>query len=174
MRAFRMTIRQAKDYFITSVRLAWLVFCPVLWGMSSVAREFVQVFMGRNWEEATIVLMLVPLVVPFRVISLLMAPLTDGLGRPDIGLRNLATFTLLIPVAVLIGTSWGLTGVCVGLIIASALALIVNLRRSLGLLDLYLGAILGAILPTVVSGIAMYAAVWFVKTLVFCRGCCAV
>ena len=158
---------RAKDYFVTSVRLAWLVFCPVLWGMSSVAREFVQVFMGPNWDDAIIVLTLVPLVVPFRVISLLMAPLTDGLGRPDIGLRNLATFTLLIPVAVLIGTSWGLTGVCVGLIAASALALTINLRRSLGLLELDPGTLVRAIFPTVVSGVAMYAAVWFVKAALF-------
>ena len=155
---------RAKDYFVTSVRLAWLVFCPVLWGMSSVAREFVQVFMGPNWDDAIPVLVLVPLIVPFRVISLLMAPLTDGLGRPDIGLRNLATFTLLIPVAVLIGTSWGLTGVCIGLIGASALALVVNLRRSLGLLELSAGTLFSAVFPTVVSGVAMYAAVWFVNS----------
>jgi teichuronic acid exporter len=159
--------RQAKEYFVTSVRLSWLLFCPVLWGMSSVSEEFVQVFMGRNWEDAGVVLALVPLIVPFRVISLLMAPLTDGLGRPDIGLRNLATFTLLIPVAILIGTFWGLTGVCVGLIIASMLALAINFRRSLGLLELKRETLFDAVVPTVIAGGAMYAAVWLVKTLVF-------
>lgn len=159
--------RQAKDYFIASVRLSWLLFCPMLWGMSSVSHEFVQVFMGGNWDDAGVVLALIPLVVPFRVISLLMAPLTDGLGRPDIGLRNLATFTLLIPIAILVGTSWGLTGVCIGLIIASVLALLINFRRSLALLELDLAVLFGAIFPTVAAGLAMYLAVWFVKTLVF-------
>ena len=158
--------RQARDYFITSVKLSWLLFCPVLWGMSSVSHEFVQVFMGGNWAEASIVLALIPLVVPFRVISLLMAPLTDGLGRPDIGLLNLATFTLLIPIAVLIGTFWGLTGVCIGLIIASASALLINFRRSLGLLGLDLSVLFGAIFPTVIAGVVMYLAVWLVKTFV--------
>jgi teichuronic acid exporter len=158
---------QANDYFITSVRLSWLVFCPILWGMSSVSREFVQAFMGDKWADAGIVLALIPLVVPFRVISLLMAPLTDGLGRPDIGLRNLATFTFLIPVAILIGTVWDLTGVCIGLIIASALALLINIRRSLALIDLDVHMLLGAIFPTAISGVAMYLAVWLSKTLVF-------
>jgi teichuronic acid exporter len=58
--------RQATDYFVTSVKLTWFLFCPMLWGMSSVSRELVEVFMGRNWQEAGIVLMLVPLIVPFR------------------------------------------------------------------------------------------------------------
>jgi teichuronic acid exporter len=159
--------RQAKDYFITSVRLSWLFFCPVLWGMSSVSQEFVQTFMGPNWEDAGIVLALIPLIVPFRVISFLITPLTDGLGRPDIGLRNQATFTLLIPVGILIGTFWGLIGVCIGLTIGSILALIINFRRSLGLLELTLETLFGAVLPTVIAGGAMYAAVWFVKTSVF-------
>jgi teichuronic acid exporter len=159
--------RQATDYFITSVRLSWLFFCPVLWGMSSVSHEFVQIFMGPNWEDAGIVLALVPLIVPFRVISFLITPLTDGLGRPDIGLRNQATFTLLIPVGILIGTFWGLIGVCVGLTIASILALVINFRRTLGLLDLNTKTLFSAVLPTAIAGGAMYAAVWLVKTTVF-------
>jgi teichuronic acid exporter len=159
--------RQAADYFITSVRLTWLVFCPLLWGLSSVSREFVEVFMGRNWSEAGVVLGLVPLIVPFRVILLLIAPLTDGLGRPDIGLRNLLTSTTLIPVAILIGTLKGLAGVCIALIIASIAALVINCRRSLGLLALRPEALVRAVAPTAIAGGVMYASVWLVKTLIF-------
>jgi hypothetical protein len=61
----------------------------------------------------------VPALVPLIVISLLMAPLTDGIVRADIGLRNLLTFPLSIPLAILIGTSWDLSGVCIVLIIDS-------------------------------------------------------
>jgi O-antigen/teichoic acid export membrane protein len=159
--------RQATDYFVTSVRLAWFIFCPLLWGMSSVSHEFVEVFMGRNWEEAGVVLALVPLIVPFRVISLLMGPLTDGLGRPDIGLRNLLTFTALIPLAILIGTLWGLTGVCIALIVASILALAINFRRSLELLELRPETLFDAVAPTAIAAGVMYASVWLVKTFVF-------
>src|SRR3984893_18258862 len=159
--------RQAADYFVTSVRLSWLVLCPLLWGMSSVSHEFVEVFMGRNWEDAGVVLMLVPLIVPFRVIFLLMSPFTDGLGRPDIGLRNLLTSITLIPLAILAGTSWGLTGVCVALIIASILALLINLRRSLGLLELRPEALFNAVAPAPIAAAVMYASVWLVKGFVF-------
>jgi teichuronic acid exporter len=159
--------RQAADYFVTSVRLTWVVFCPMLWGLSSVSHEFVEVFMGRNWAEAAVVLGLVPLIVPFRVIVLLLAPLTDGLGRPDIGLRNLLTSTTLIPVAILIGTLKGLTGVCIALIIASMVALVINCRRTLGLLELGPEALVRAIIPTAIAGSLMYASVWMVKTIIF-------
>jgi teichuronic acid exporter len=159
--------QQAKDYFVTSVKISWLLFCPVLWGMSSVSQEFVQTFMGPNWDDAGIVLALIPLAIPFRVISFLITPLTDGLGRPDIGLRNQATFTLLIPAGILIGTLWGMIGVCIGLTIASLLALLINFRRSLGLLELKPQALLGVVLPAMTAGICMYAAVWLAKSLVF-------
>jgi O-antigen/teichoic acid export membrane protein len=157
----------AADYFLTSVRLTWFVFCPILWGLSAVSHEFVTVFLGRNWAEADIVLTLVPLIVPFRVILLLIAPLTDGLGRPEIGLRNLLTSTALIPFAILIGTSKGLTGVCIGLIIASIFALAINCRRSLGLVQLGPHALVDAIAPAAVAGSVMYVSVWITKTFIF-------
>jgi O-antigen/teichoic acid export membrane protein len=160
-------VGQAADYFITSVRLTWLVFCPLLWGLSSVSDEFVQVFMGRNWSEAGVVLALVPLIVPFRVILLLIAPLTDGLGRPDIGLRNLLTSTTLIPLAILIGTAKGLTGVCIAMIIAAMAAIVINCRRSLRLLALTPEAVARAVAPTAIAGSVMYACVWLVKTMIF-------
>src|SRR5947208_16928170 len=139
----------------------------MLWGMSSVSHDFVEVFMGRNWQEASVVLALVPLIVPFRVISLLMAPLTDGLGRPDIGLRNLLTFTMLIPLAILIGTSWGLGGVCIALIIASIVALAINFRRCFCFLDLCLETLFDAVARTAIAAGVMYACVWLTRTLVF-------
>ena len=157
---------QVADYFLTSVRLTWLVFCPILWGLSSVSNDFVEVFMGRNWTEAGMVLALVPLIVPFRVILLLIAPLTDGLGHPDIGLRNLLTSATLIPLAILAGIPKGLTGVCIALIIASILALVINCRRSLALLELHPEALVGAIAPTAIAGSVMYACVWLARTFV--------
>jgi teichuronic acid exporter len=157
----------AADYFLTSVRLTWFVFCPILWGLSAVSHEFVTVFMGQNWAGADVVLTLVPLIVPFRVILLLIAPLTDGLGRPDIGLRNLLTSTTLIPLAILIGTSNGLTGVCIALIIASILALAINCHRSLGLLQLGPRALVAAVAPTALAGSVMYICVWVTKTFIF-------
>ena len=159
--------RQAADYFIASVKLTWFVFCPILWGLSSVSDEFVEVFMGRNWEEAGVVLALVPLIVPFRVILFLIAPLMDGIGRPDLGLRNLLTSTALIPPAILIGTLKGLTGVCIALIIASIVGLDINCRRSLGLLELSPGALVRAVAPTAIGGGVMYVCVWLVKTQIF-------
>jgi O-antigen/teichoic acid export membrane protein len=158
--------RQAADYFLASVRLSWLVLCPLLWGMSSVSHEFVEVFMGQNWEDAGIVLTLVPLIVPFRVIFLLMGPFTDGLGRPDIGLRNLCTGSAFIPVSILVGTNWGLAGVCVALIIAYLIVVAISLRRSLILLELRPEALFRAVAPAAIAAGVMYASVLLVKAYV--------
>jgi teichuronic acid exporter len=154
---------QATDYFLASVRLAWFALCPILWGVSSVSRDFVDVFMGPNWHDAGVVLALVPLVVPFQAMLALINPLANGLGRPDIGLRNQLTATIVIPVAILIGVFGGLTGVCLALIIASILLVLINLRRSLRLLGLPLKSLFGAVARPATAGAVMYASVWVIQ-----------
>jgi teichuronic acid exporter len=156
---------QVIEYFIMSVQMACLIFFPVLWGMSSVSEDLVSVFMGEKWQDAVIVLKLIPLMMPLIAISGLMFPLTDGLGRPDIGLRNLLTTTTLIPVAILIGTAWDLTGVCVALIIARLFTLVINFRRTLRMLELCPGRLLAAVAPSAISAGTMYAFVVLINIL---------
>ena len=153
----------ASEYFLKSVQLSFLIFVPILWGLSSVSADFVDVFIGKKWAGAEIVIQLIALVIPFRTLSMLLAPLTDGLGRPGLGLRNLFTFSATIPVAIFIGTYWGLVGVCVGLLIASALALVINFRRSLPVIGISAADLIAAIAPSAISGIVMYAAVVAVR-----------
>ena len=123
-------------------------------------------FLGSKWEDAKIVLQLVTLIIPLRVLSMLLGPLLDGLGHPGLGLRNLLTFTATIPLAVFVGTNWGLFGVCVGLLAASCFALAINFHRSLPVINISAGELIGAIAPSAISACAMYAAVIIVGTYV--------
>ena len=124
----------ARDYFFKSVRLTALMFFPLLWGLSSVSAEFVETFLGDKWIDGWICLAIVTLAVPFRVMSMLLSPVVDGLGHPGVGLRNLITFSALLPAAMAVGTNWGIIGVSCGLVGASAVALVINFHRSLPLL----------------------------------------
>jgi len=154
----------AADYFLKSVQFSFLIFVPILWGISCVAADFVDVFMGAKWVDATIVLQLVTLVIPFHSLSMLLTTLMVGLGHPGIALRNTATFTIILPVAIFIGTSWGLVGVCVSLLIAFMVALVINFHRSLPVIKIRWADLVAAMAPSAFSGIVMYAAVVAVGT----------
>lgn len=159
-------VEQASEYYFKSVQLASLMFFPLMWGFSSVAPEFVEVILGDRWTGATIVLQLVTLMVPFQVLSAFLSPLLFGFGRPDIGIRNLLTLISLKLPAILVGTHWGLAGVSVGLAGAVLLALVINLRRSLAVIDQNLSKLLVTLAPSAFSAAVMYAVVMVAKTFV--------
>ena len=154
----------AADYFLKSIQFSFLIFVPILWGISCVAADFVDVFLGEKWAEATIVLQLVALVIPFHSLSMLLATPLIGLGHPGIALRNTATLTLILPLAIFIGTSWGLVGVCVSLLFAWLVALVINFYRSLPVIGISPTDLIAAMVPSAISGIVMYAAVVAVRT----------
>jgi O-antigen/teichoic acid export membrane protein len=144
-------VEQASAYYFKSVQLASLLFFPLMWGFSSVAPEFVDVILGDKWTGATVILQVLTLAVPFRVLSILLGPLVNGLGRPGLGTRNLLTYTVLMTPAIAVGTQWGLTGVCVGLVAAQMVAWIINFRRSLVVVDRTVNQLLVILAPSVAS-----------------------
>jgi O-antigen/teichoic acid export membrane protein len=152
-------VEQASAYYFKSVQLASLLFFPLMWGFSSVAPEFVDVILGDKWAGASVILQVLTLVVPFRVLSVLLSPLVNGLGRPGLGTRNLLTYTVLMTPAIAVGTQWGLTGVCVGLVAAQMVAWIINFRRSLVVVDRTVNQLLVILAPSVASAAVMYAVV---------------
>jgi O-antigen/teichoic acid export membrane protein len=159
-------VEQASAYYFKSVQLASLLFFPLMWGFSSVAPEFVDVILGDKWAGASVILQVLTLVVPFRVLAVLLSPLVNGLGRPGLGTRNLLTYTVLMTPAIAVGTQWGLTGVCVGLVAAQMVAWIINFRRSLVVVDRTVNQLLVILAPSVASAAVMYAVVMAARTFV--------
>ena len=152
-------IEQVRRYFLGTVEVASLVMFPLLWGLSSVSPEFVAVVLGNDWLEATTVLRIVCIIVPFQFVSLLLYPLLDGLGHPGISLRNLITSSCIMSVLIVIGVNWDLAGVSTAIVVGTLLSQAINYRRSLPVLDCGLGQLALAIAPNTYCALTMYCAV---------------
>ena len=150
---------RVRKYFLEGASVASFIFFPVCWGMSAVADDFVAVVLGPNWYDAAIVLQIIALGVPYRALGLFMQPLVDGLGKPGIGLKNTLTMSLIVPTAAVAGLHWGLIGLCIALVAAVVLAVTINLRRNLALLDAGYSQLLSTFLPSMLAAAIMYAAV---------------
>ncbi|MEE9128166.1 MAG: lipopolysaccharide biosynthesis protein [Planctomycetota bacterium] len=152
---------KARYYFFRSAEVASLFFFPLLWGLSVVSEDFVQACLGRRWEGAIVVLQILALVVPFRVLSQLTTPMLEGLGRPDISLRNLMTSAVLVPIGVVLGlySGFGLAGVCTGVVSAYLLSIPINARRTLPTIGTNLAQVARPLVPTVLSAMLMYGGV---------------
>lgn len=156
-------ISEVKSKFLFTIEANSLVFFPVLWGLSSVADDFVMVLLGTKWLSATIVLQLITFIIPLQMTGPLVRPALLGIGRADLFLASLVTNAVCVPTAIAIGSLWGLTGVCFGWIAGFLLAYYLNLRRFLPVLNtnpVEFGRIMA---PAALMAFGMYAGVMAAK-----------
>jgi teichuronic acid exporter len=150
---------RASKYFQESVALASLVFFPVCCGMSVVADDLVAVALGPKWQPAAIVLQIVALSVPYRAFANLVNPVVSGIGEPGVALKNTLTTFLILSSGLIAGIYWGLTGLCIGGLIAAMISVTINLHRSLSLLNIPYAQLLAILFPSMFASAVMYATV---------------
>lgn len=118
-------LAKVSQYVLQGIRVLGCFAFPLLWGMSSIAPEIVEVILGPKWMTSILPLQVLALVVPFRILANFVGTATQGLGRTDLTLRNTLRALLVGPPLLFAGTHLGgLTGLSlVSLIIAPAVYL---------------------------------------------------
>ncbi len=147
------------QFVIKAIRTLSFVAFPLLWGISSIANEIVSLFLGAHWEGAVIPLQLLSLIMPLRMLVNFLPSATDALGRPELGLKNVALSALVMPLAYLVATRWGIAGVAISWITVYPVLLLFNTHRMLRAMGSGLGEFLRGIAPSAAASAGMYAAV---------------
>jgi teichuronic acid exporter len=146
-------------HMLKGIRMLSLVSFPVLWGISSIAPEFVLIFLGSKWMPAVESMRLLPLVMPLTMLSPFLNTAFQGIGRGGIVFMNTLTASLILPAAFWIGAEWGLFGLCMAWLIGFPLVFMANLRRMLPLVGLRLSKVLATIALPALAAAGMYACV---------------
>ncbi len=152
-------ILEVKSKFLFTIEASSLIFFPILWGLSSVADDFVVVLLGSKWSPAIIVMQLIPLIIPMQMTWPLTRPALIGIGRADLQLLSLMTNTVCFISSVLIGSIWGLSGVCFGMILGFLLSYYINHRRFLPIMNTSFVEFGRAMVPAALMALVMYIAV---------------
>lgn len=152
-------------YFLKAVRIVSFITFPLFIGMSSVAPELVAVLLGDRWEMAGGVLEILCLVMPLRMISNLLPPALQGIGRPDASVSNLVVAIIAMPLAFFVGTHWGVMGVSVAWVIAYPVVFLVIISRSAPILGVSLRQLVNAAAKPAIMSAAMYAGIMYVKSI---------
>lgn len=133
---------------------------PVLWGMSSIAPEIVEVILGAKWTPSAVPLQVLALIIPLRMVGNFVQVAIQGIGRSDIVLRNAIWASMIAPPVFFIGVNWwGLLGLSLACLVVSPLASLQGMMRGLPALGLRLGQIAAAMMPAAGAGLIMYGAV---------------
>ncbi|HEU4855476.1 MAG TPA: lipopolysaccharide biosynthesis protein [Nitrosospira sp.] len=152
-------IPEVKSKFLFTVEANSLIFFPVLWGISVVADDLVMVLLGSKWLSAIVVLQIITLIIPLQMTGPLARPALLGIGRADLFMSTIVTNAICVPIALAIGSFWGLQGVSAGWVLGFSLAYYLNLRRFLPAFQIRLiefGRIMG---PAAFMTLGMYAVV---------------
>ena len=151
-------------YFLRSVWLAMLLFCPVTWGLASVADVFTTVVLGAKWHEAVFALRVAALSIPIQAITYLLTPAVEALGRPDITFRNVSIRLVVFPTAILLAAPYGIEAVIIAFLLARIVATVLLLWNSAGVLGYSPTMLWKASWQALVAGAVMYGVVVLLTT----------
>ena len=140
-------------------RLLTFASVGLLWGLSSVAPEFVRIVMGDQWHDAIYPLRVICLVVPLRMLNAIFSTSTIGLGRAGVDLRNSVVNIVVLPLAFFIGVHWGVNGLATSWAVAVPLLFAIVFPRVSQAIGITLREIADSVWAPVVSGLVMWAAV---------------
>ena len=152
--------------YLKTVQYISLLSFPALFGLLTVAREFVYVFYGEKWAPSIILLQLLCVTGLIYSFATTVGSFLFPCGRPDLVLRGNIYRFFLLGGSVLVGTHWGITGV----------AAAVSVYMVVFLLQLYLWflwkagrlspwALLRSLAPAFISSLVMVAGICLLKVL---------
>jgi O-antigen/teichoic acid export membrane protein len=148
-----------REGLLTASRLLTFASVGSLWGLSSVAPEFVGVVLGSRWEAAVYPVQVICLIVPMRMLNGIFSTATLGLGRAGLDLRNSVTNAVVLPSAFYIGAQWGADGLATSWVVAIPIVSCVIFPRLARAVGVTLREVLASLWAPVLAGAIMYASV---------------
>ena len=153
----------AGKHFLKAARILSFFAFPILWGISSISKEIVDLFLGAKWADAALPLQVIALVIPLRMVSNLINPALLGAGRADYSFQNSLVAFLVMPLAFWLGSTWGLVGVSLAWVVAFPIVFCLNLLRVTRVLPVSFFDVFRTLRMPFLSGFIMYCGVLLVK-----------
>jgi O-antigen/teichoic acid export membrane protein len=150
---------EATDYLLKATRLIALISFPTMFGLSAVAPWFVPVVLGPKWHAAILPLQLLAVSMPLRFVALAQPPFLKGLGHARLSLTNAMLAFVLLPLAFLVGSRWGVVGMSVAWLAVYPPYFALTVVRAGRVTPITLSAVARALTPSALAAATMYGAV---------------
>ena len=145
--------------FVGSARMIMVLALPFYIGLAVTAEPIVLTMMGPKWAEAAPIVQLLALAMPFMTLQVLLSPVCDAIGRPEISVRNGAAGAVILTTAYLLGAQWGATGLGWAWVIGYPVFLGVGLWRILPVIGVQASVLMRALTPPMFAALGMGGAV---------------
>jgi teichuronic acid exporter len=149
----------ALGYLRKAMRLLAFMMFPIFFGLSAVAPWITDLMLGPQWNDAAVPLTILAVAIAFRPIGLLVSPFLIATGQFVASFKNTLFASVLFPTAFLIGSYWGLLGVCTAWLIVSPLHLFSLCRRVALVTNSPIMSLIYPVLSPFVGALIMYIVV---------------
>jgi O-antigen/teichoic acid export membrane protein len=150
-----------RRYYLKLVGLIAFITFPVFLGLLLVADGGVTLVLTEKWAPIVLPLQVLCLASALRAIETMNTPLLIASGHPRIPLLNGLLQAIVLPLAFLVGSRWGITGVAVGWLVAWPILYLIVTAQTLRVLELpaaaYLRTLRHAINASIVMAVAVIA-----------------
>ena len=157
-------VRKVGENVLTGIRILSFFAFPLMWGMSSIAPEIVEVILGAKWSLAVVPLQVLALIIPLRVVLIFVGTAVQGMGNANILLRNIIWAAVVAPPVLFAGAyASGLSGLSLAWLVLSPSLFIPAVMRCAPVVGLRASQVFVAMMPAARAALAMYAVVVFVR-----------
>lgn len=132
---------------------------PALIGVALTAPEVVPVLLNSKWADAIDILAILCVANVVRLSGMMLPSILEGLGRADKVLAYQTLSALLLPMAFLIGSQWGLRGVALSWLVIFPMIYVWLVWTTTRALQMKVADLLACTLPVVLANLAMALAV---------------
>jgi teichuronic acid exporter len=156
---------KAQHYLSKAMRLIALASFPVFFGISAIAPQIVEIFLGPRWTNAVLPLRLLAAGMALNSVASILTPFLTGLGQFRASFRNTLFTAILFPLAFAMGSPWGIDGVCVAATVAYPLQFLVLTRRCAISIETDAGTLLRPLVRPFLGALVMYGCVLGIQVL---------
>jgi PST family polysaccharide transporter len=108
--------------WLDSIGLLAAAVLPLLVGLVIVAPDLIPLVFGSQWDVAVPVIQILSIYVIIRCLQAWNSPVLDAAGKPNITFWTQSAALCLTPIAVVVGSRWGIEGVAVCFVVAQLIA----------------------------------------------------
>lgn len=150
--------RRAGAAYLKGVQLTTLVVAPIMAGMLVAGPHLIVGLYGPQWVSATVPLQILCAVGALRAVYGMTGALTHAFGRVYAEFRRQAAYAVLVIVASLVGSAWGLPGVAAGVAVAVVFMFFSMAHLALNITERTWAEFFGAQVPGAVMALAVAGA----------------
>jgi O-antigen/teichoic acid export membrane protein len=155
---------QALWYLCKATRLIGIASFPLFFGISAIAPQIVEIFLGSRWASAVVPLRLLAISMTLNPVAAVLSAFLAGVGHFRASFHIAVVATILFPLAYAVGSRWGVEGVCAGAAIAYSLQFFSLIRRCAITMKTAVGTLLRPLCRPFLGAVLMYCCVLFAQS----------